>query len=88
MDAAARVIKPGVTTDEIDEVVHEATIAAGWCLVDHFCVALFLIKEHDYRSVIFLLVLWKLLSMCNFQCQIQEINFPVLLSFEATVGFC
>ncbi|RWR87511.1 methionine aminopeptidase 1A [Cinnamomum micranthum f. kanehirae] len=29
LDAAARVIKPGVTTDEIDEVVHEATIAAG-----------------------------------------------------------
>ncbi|KAF6163980.1 hypothetical protein GIB67_033915 [Kingdonia uniflora] len=29
LDAAARVIKPGVTTDFIDEVVHEATIAAG-----------------------------------------------------------
>ncbi|PIA50111.1 hypothetical protein AQUCO_01300686v1, partial [Aquilegia coerulea] len=29
LDAAARVIKPGVTTDEIDAVVHEATIAAG-----------------------------------------------------------
>ncbi|CAL5403950.1 unnamed protein product [Camellia sinensis] len=29
LDAAARVIQPGVTTDEIDEVVHEATIASG-----------------------------------------------------------
>ncbi|XP_058084986.1 methionine aminopeptidase 1A-like [Magnolia sinica] len=29
LDAAARAIQPGVTTDEIDEVVHEATIAAG-----------------------------------------------------------
>ncbi|OVA02997.1 Peptidase M24 [Macleaya cordata] len=29
LDAAARVIQPGVTTDEIDRVVHEATIAAG-----------------------------------------------------------
>ncbi|KAF2315377.1 hypothetical protein GH714_039063 [Hevea brasiliensis] len=28
LDAAARVIRPGVTTDEIDRVVHEATIAA------------------------------------------------------------
>lgn len=29
LDAAARVVRPGVTTDEIDAVVHEATIAAG-----------------------------------------------------------
>ncbi|KAL8111428.1 hypothetical protein AgCh_019232 [Apium graveolens] len=29
LDAAARAIRPGVTTDEIDAVVHEATIAAG-----------------------------------------------------------
>ncbi|KAF8379279.1 hypothetical protein HHK36_028712 [Tetracentron sinense] len=29
LDAAARVIRPGVTTDEIDEVVHKATIDAG-----------------------------------------------------------
>ncbi|KAK6920290.1 Peptidase M24 [Dillenia turbinata] len=29
LDAAARVIRPGITTDEIDEVVHQATIAAG-----------------------------------------------------------
>lgn len=29
LDAAARAIRPGVTTDEIDEIVHEATIAAG-----------------------------------------------------------
>ena len=29
LDAAARMIRPGVTTDEIDEVVHQATIAAG-----------------------------------------------------------
>ncbi|XP_050154283.1 methionine aminopeptidase 1A-like [Malus sylvestris] len=29
LDAAARVIRPGITTDEIDQVVHEATIAAG-----------------------------------------------------------
>nr|GMD59350.1 methionine aminopeptidase 1A [Ipomoea batatas] len=29
LDAAARMIQPGVTTDEIDAVVHEATIAAG-----------------------------------------------------------
>ncbi|CAI0560486.1 unnamed protein product [Linum tenue] len=29
LDAAARIIAPGVTTDEIDRVVHEATIAAG-----------------------------------------------------------
>ncbi|XP_014515901.1 methionine aminopeptidase 1A isoform X1 [Vigna radiata var. radiata] len=29
LDAAARIIQPGVTTDEIDRVVHETTIAAG-----------------------------------------------------------
>lgn len=29
LDAAARVIRPGITTDEIDRVIHEATIAAG-----------------------------------------------------------
>ncbi|KAM7508769.1 hypothetical protein LguiA_019222 [Lonicera macranthoides] len=29
LDAAARFVRPGVTTDEIDAVVHEATIAAG-----------------------------------------------------------
>lgn len=29
LDAAARVVRPGVTTDEIDRVVHEATISAG-----------------------------------------------------------
>ncbi|XP_022897822.1 methionine aminopeptidase 1A-like [Olea europaea var. sylvestris] len=29
LDAAARVIRPGITTDEIDAVVHEVTIAAG-----------------------------------------------------------
>ncbi|XP_044491724.1 methionine aminopeptidase 1A-like isoform X2 [Mangifera indica] len=29
LDAAAQAIRPGVTTDEIDRVVHEATIAAG-----------------------------------------------------------
>eukprot|EP00249_Psilotum_nudum_P015499 c25359_g1_i1 orf=1132-2181(-) len=29
LDAAARAIGPGVTTDEVDEVVHEATVAAG-----------------------------------------------------------
>lgn len=29
LDAAARIIRPGITTDEIDQVVHDATIAAG-----------------------------------------------------------
>jgi methionyl aminopeptidase len=29
LDAAARIIKPGITTDEIDRVVHEETIARG-----------------------------------------------------------
>lgn len=29
LDAAARAIRPGVTTDEIDDIVHKATIAAG-----------------------------------------------------------
>jgi len=29
LDAAAAVVRPGITTDEIDRVVHEATIAAG-----------------------------------------------------------
>ncbi|PKI70407.1 hypothetical protein CRG98_009182 [Punica granatum] len=29
LDVAARMIRPGVTTDEIDKAVHEATIAAG-----------------------------------------------------------
>lgn len=33
LDVAARAIKPGVTTDEIDRIVHEATIAAG---INHF----------------------------------------------------
>ena len=31
LDAAARVVRVGVTTDEIDRVVHDATIAAGAC---------------------------------------------------------
>ncbi|KAG5069377.1 hypothetical protein JHK85_001754 [Glycine max] len=34
LDAAARIIQPGVTTDEIDRVVHEATIAA---VIDSLC---------------------------------------------------
>ncbi|KAJ1730458.1 Methionine aminopeptidase 1 [Coemansia biformis] len=29
LDAAARVIRPGITTDEIDRVVHEATVERG-----------------------------------------------------------
>ncbi|XP_052113892.1 methionine aminopeptidase 1A [Arachis duranensis] len=29
LDAAARIVRPGVTTDEIDKVVHDTTIAAG-----------------------------------------------------------
>lgn len=29
LDAAARIIRPGITTDEIDRVVHDATVAAG-----------------------------------------------------------
>lgn len=29
LDAAARIIRSGITTDEIDRVVHEATVAAG-----------------------------------------------------------
>ncbi|KAI5017456.1 hypothetical protein ZWY2020_042344 [Hordeum vulgare] len=29
LDAGARIIKPGVTTDEIDRVIHEETIARG-----------------------------------------------------------
>nr|XP_019705520.1 methionine aminopeptidase 1A isoform X2 [Elaeis guineensis] len=29
LDVAAHIIRPGITTDEIDKVVHEATIAAG-----------------------------------------------------------
>jgi methionine aminopeptidase len=34
IDAATHIIRPGITTDEIDQVVHDATIAAGIC--DHF----------------------------------------------------
>ena len=29
LDLAARAIRPGVSTDEIDAIVHEATIQAG-----------------------------------------------------------
>ena len=29
LDAGARIIKPGITTDEIDRVIHEETIARG-----------------------------------------------------------
>ena len=29
LDAAARAIRPGITTDEIDAIVHKATIEAG-----------------------------------------------------------
>lgn len=35
LDAAARVVRPGITTDEIDAVVHEATIAAGTNAISH-----------------------------------------------------
>lgn len=38
LDAAARVIRAGITTDEIDAVVHEATIAAG----NLFCYHVFI----------------------------------------------
>ncbi|XP_050282088.1 methionine aminopeptidase 1A-like isoform X1 [Quercus robur] len=51
LDAAARVIQPGVTTDEIDRVVHDATIAAGACL--HFALRLqeaFVLKCGGYPS--------------------------------------
>jgi hypothetical protein len=37
LDVAARAIKPGVTTDEIDRIVHEATIAAGANLLPFHC---------------------------------------------------
>ncbi|KAL4199789.1 hypothetical protein AMTRI_Chr03g52990 [Amborella trichopoda] len=37
LDAAARAIQPGVTTDEIDKVVHEATIAAGESINEVIC---------------------------------------------------
>ncbi|KAF1876557.1 hypothetical protein Lal_00021271 [Lupinus albus] len=40
LDAAARIIQPGVTTDEIDRVVHEATIAAGpKMILNVICIA-------------------------------------------------
>lgn len=29
LDKAAAAIRPGITTDEIDRIVHEATIAGG-----------------------------------------------------------
>lgn len=32
LDIAARAVKPGVTTDEIDRIVHEATVAFGTTL--------------------------------------------------------
>lgn len=38
LDAAARVVRAGITTDEIDAVVHEATIAAG----NFFCYHVFI----------------------------------------------
>jgi len=38
LDAAARIIQPGVTTDEIDRVVHEATIAAGLRFPHDSCI--------------------------------------------------
>lgn len=38
LDAAARVVRAGITTDEIDAVVHEATIAAG----NLFCYHVFI----------------------------------------------
>lgn len=44
LDAAARVIRPGITTDEIDRVVHEATIAAGIRNNRHVCSAIIIIK--------------------------------------------
>ena len=37
LDKAARAIKPGVTTDEIDRIVHDATIAAGANLLALHC---------------------------------------------------
>ncbi|KAL3814932.1 hypothetical protein ACJIZ3_016200 [Penstemon smallii] len=40
LDAAARVIRPGITTDEIDAVVHEATIAAGIINIPHIFLIL------------------------------------------------
>lgn len=41
LDAAARELKPGVTTDYLDEVVHKACIerdvreVALWCAIPH-----------------------------------------------------
>lgn len=37
LDVAARIIRPGITTDEIDKVVHEATIAAGKLFLSFSC---------------------------------------------------
>ncbi|OIW00940.1 hypothetical protein TanjilG_10018 [Lupinus angustifolius] len=57
LDAAARIIEPGVTTDEIDRVVHEATIAAGAkmiliviCIADHGFHIKLRFKSHDLRD--------------------------------------
>jgi hypothetical protein len=54
LDAAARVIRPGITTDEIDAVVHDATIAAG-AVFYLFILALhhlqILVKFQDYHHI-------------------------------------
>ncbi|MQL98751.1 hypothetical protein Taro_031470 [Colocasia esculenta] len=52
LDAAARMIRPGVTTDEIDRVVYEATIAAGrpWCVDGDFNVVTHLVERTGAAS--------------------------------------
>jgi methionyl aminopeptidase len=43
LDAAARIIKPGITTDEIDRVVHEETVARG--LVNLYLIVSSMLNE-------------------------------------------
>lgn len=58
LDAAARVIRPGITTDEIDSVVHETTIASGMIHIPHISYHISLSGEELLSYDVIDMMLW------------------------------
>jgi hypothetical protein len=64
LDLAGREIRPGITTDEIDRIVHEATIARG---------------AYPSPVSLFLLYIYSLASVIIFQTQLSHLTLSIVL---------
>ncbi|RWW62881.1 hypothetical protein BHE74_00029973 [Ensete ventricosum] len=79
LDAAARIIQPGITTDEIDEVVHQATIDAGLSMKLSAMESQMQVGVVDHPYLTTLLPLW--LTMPSY-----PFTTPVVLALLARGG--